>query len=1130
MKKKSKAGISGWFDVPENLLRKMKVTVFLCLFTVFQVAASGLIAQKKVSLDMHNASLQEVFSELRRQTGDVVVFSTTEVNQNQQVNAVYQNRLLTEVLDDLLVHVNLSYKIVEDYIVIFKKEMRPVAAAGKRVITGKVTDDKGESIPGANIVVKGTTRGAVSDIDGNYTLEILETDQYIVVSFVGYQSQEIHIAGRKIVNVVLESESMLVDEVVVLAYGSQKKKDVIASVASMRGNELVKAPVAGFDQAMQGKMSGVMISSASGTPGGAISVNIRGASSISAGNDPLYVVDGVPIVPTDNSQQQMGGQKLSPISDINPNDIAGIQVLKDAAAAALYGSRASNGVILITTKRGSNQRTKITLDSYVGFSNLWRKLDFLNAGEWVAAKNEAIDNFNRSLGYTEEQSGFKSHIRPDADGVNTDWFDEITRSAAIQTSHQLSVAGGNEKTQFFMSGGYFYQEGIVERNQYDRINLRTNVDHRINKRVKLSGNIALSYSDNDRILGDNHIYAPWLQAMRARPDQSVYSEDGSYYPTTVNNPVQLMKEPIFNNKTYRAIVNLQSEVKILEGLVWRANIGGDYSYMNEYSFFPKTSKQGVSSNGAGEDYRTFAMSNVIENTLTYTQVFGKHTFSALLGHSFQKTKINQSSITGSDFPSDQLEYLGAASSINSGKVKERANALESYFGRLNYSYDERYLLEFSLRRDASSKFSKDNRVGYFPSGSVGWRISNESFFPENKILTDVKVRGSLGLTGNQEGIPFFDFYSVYESGANYNGKPGLALPSRANNPDLTWEKTLQTDIGLDAEFLGGRIELTFDWFKQDTKDLLLTHNINGVSGYAEKTSNVGSVVNKGYEIQVFSRNLVNRLKWNTSFNISFIKNEITAMNKNAQGQYEGMNVGTANRLEVGQGLGDFYLVKMLGIYQSEAEIPQALWDKGIRPGDVKYEDRNKDGLYNEDDKQFAGSPFPKFYGGLDNNFSFCNFDLALGLQFSYGNKLYAYWKEKSSAGNLGGSDYAIFKEDWDNRWRPDAPNNDTPRAVAAGSAFSHNSMARTTRFLEDASYLRIKSLTFGYTLPEAWTKKVLVQSCRFYFTANNLYTFTKYDGFDPEVDSSPGNAASRGVDFATVPQMRSFIFGLNMTF
>lgn len=1013
-------------------------------------------------------------------------------------------------------------------------------AQAQKQVSGTVLDENGAPIPGASVTVEGTTLGVSTDAQGKYTLSVPEGSE-LTFSFIGYDTQVIPVGARSVIDVNLKPESVKVDEVVVMAYGTQKKKNLTAAAVSVKGDELVKSPVASLDQAMQGKLSGVMISSASGTPGGAINVNIRGTNSISAGNDPLYVVDGVPVVPTDNSQKSFGGQKLSPIADLNPNDIQNIQVLKDASASALYGSRASNGVILITTKRGNAQRTKVTLDSYVGIQDLWRNLDFLDAPQWIGAMNEAVNNYNTSLGLQPGMGGYKKEVKALVEGANTDWMKEIQRSTAMQTSHQLSIAGGNERTQFYISGGYYYQEGIVKRNQYDRMNLRTNIDHQVNKRLKVRANLALSRSDNDRIWGDNNIYGAWLQSMRARPDQPIHNADGTYYPSKINNPVQLMKEPNANTKIYRGIIGLQTELMIIDGLYWRMNLGGDYAYMNESIFQPSTSKQGAATDGKGEDYRTFSVNNLIENTVTYDHSWNKFNLTALLGYSFQKTIINQSNLIGTNFPSDQLQLIGSASTITQGQVKEKSNALQSVFGKVGFGYDDRYLAEFSLRSDASSKFAKGKRVGYFPAGSVGWRISKESFFPQNKVLTDVKIRASVGQTGNQEGIPFYDFYDVYKAGVNYDGYPGLApgLPdasySRISNPDLTWEKTLQTDIGLDLEFLNGRVEFTFDWFKQKTTDLLLTHNINGISGYSKMTSNVGSVENKGYEFQVFSYNLTGAFKWNTSFNISFIKNKVTAMNRNASGEYVGMNQGTAGRLEVGHPIGAFYLVKMLGIYQSKEEIlaekhGQKLWDSGIRPGDVKYEDLNGDGLYNEGDKQFIGNPYPKFYGGLYNNFSYKNFDLSIGLQFSYGNDLYCYWKEKDAAGHMGAVDNAIFKDEWDNRWREDRPNNDTPRAVASGTAATHNRIARTSRYLQDASYLRIKALTFGYTLPQRITRKVLVENCRVYFTANNLWTFTKYDGFDPEVDSAPGLAASRGVDFATIPQLRSFVFGINLTF
>lgn len=1010
----------------------------------------------------------------------------------------------------------------------------PIVINAQTVIEGTVIDDRTEQpVVGAVVALKSETKGAFTDIAGKFTFNTQKRlPLTLSVSLVGYKTQEIDVydADEPLVVRFVEDLNKL-NEVVVVAYGTQKRGNITSAISSVKSEDMRNIPVANLEQAMQGRMAGVSISSASGTPGGAVIVNIRGTSSISAGNDPLYVVDGFPINSTDVSQRGFGGQTVSPLADINPADIENIEVLKDASASALYGSRATNGVILITTKRGSSQKTKVSFDSYIGTQNIWKKLDFLGTSDWVNAMNEAANNYNTSYNLTPGDATFKQEISPISD-ANTNWIDEISRSNAIQNSYQLSVSGGDDLTKFYLSGGYYKQEGILKTSQFDRYTLRSNLDRKINNRIKLGANIAISYSDNDRVTGDNNIYSPWQRAMEARPDYPVYT-DGKYTVTNVSNPVQLILEPEQNTKTYRAIFNVKADVNIFDNLTYHINLGGDYTYLKESGYFPSTSLQSA---GVGEsgDYRSFVINNLMEHTLDYNKQFGDISFSGLAGFSYQRKETDQNYLLGRTFISTALKYVESAGSIASATSKNKIYALQSVFGRINLGYKDKYLLEASLRSDASSKFASNKRVGYFPAASVGWRPTEETFFTKNDILSDLKIRGSIGLTGNQEGIGYYSFYNVYASGSNYNGVPGLALKSEMNNPDLTWEKTLQYGLGFDAELLKGRINFTFDWFKKDTRDLLLTHDINGVSGFSSMTSNVGNLTNKGFEFSVQTDNLKGALKWTTAFNISFVKNEITALYKNLNDEYVPINSGV-NRIEVGSPLGSFYLIRALGVYQSKEEIlsekyGQDLWDKGIRPGDMKYYDKDGNGLYNDNDREIVGNPYPDFYGSLSNKFAYRSFDLGLDLQFTYGNDIYTSWKTGNSAGHQGSATNAILKSEWEDRWTGEGSSNSVPRAIASGAASTHNTLAGTSRYIEDGSFLRVKNITFGYTLPATLLKKIDISSCRFYATVYNLYTFTKYDGFDPEVTASPSSATNRGVDMATIPQLRSFVFGINLSF
>lgn len=1007
--------------------------------------------------------------------------------------------------------------------------------AQRQDINGIVIDaETGEPIVGASVIVKNTKTGTATDIEGEFKLNVAK-GELLVISYLGKQS--VTVAAKEYLKVHLADNSKSIDDVVVIAYGTQQRRNLTGSIARVGSSTLTESPVTSLEQALEGKMAGVSVTQATGAPGGAISVNIRGTSSISAGNEPLYVVDGLPILSQDLSQRGgYQGNSLSGIADINPNDIESVEVLKDASASALYGSRASNGVVLITTKHGDKGKTRITWDSYIGVQNLWKSLETLDANSLIAARNEAIDNYNTSYALTEQDATFKQHVSAANEGANTNWIDAITRNS-IQTSHQVAISGGGERTQFYFSGGYFDQDGFIKNTNYRRYNLRSNLTHKINKRVSISANIALSYSNNRRSTGDGNIYSPWVNALKASPDYNIKAEDGSYNNVNASlyNPVNLTENQEQDTKKYRAIVNLKGNVNILPGLDYHIGANGDYNIMHEYGYFPANSIQGATSKGESNDFRGFSFTQLIEHTLTYKHEWGNFKLDVLAGYSYQKTKLDNAYVSGINFLSPSLKYLVSAGQINGGSSSVEEYALQSLFSRFNLNYQDKYLLEFSIRSDASSKFSKSNRVGYFPAASAGWRISDEKWFPRAcQAISDVKLRVSIGLTGNQEGIGSYAYQSTYEGSADYDNNPGLSLPASKPNAELTWEKTLQYGFGFDMSLLCHRIDLTFDWYKKNTRDLLLSHSINAISGYSSQTSNVGSLTNTGIDLSITSHNLTKAFKWDTQMNLSWVENKVTSLANNNTD----IETGYCNILRVGEPMAAFYLIKAEGIYQSKKEIldqknGQALWDSGIRPGDVKYYDKNNDGKINDDDRVICGSPFPKVYGSVANTFRYAGFDLLIDLQYSLGNKLYAGWKQGDHGlGNLGGDNngYNILKKEWEKRWTESNPSNTTPRAIASGTAFENNTLDYTTRYLENANFLRIRNITFGYTLPRVLTQKIGISRLRVYATGSNLYTFTSYDGFDPEVCVFPNRATYRGYDMGSVPRLRSFVFGINVQF
>lgn len=1012
------------------------------------------------------------------------------------------------------------------------------AQANPTLIDGVVLlQTDGSPVIGATVKVKGSKITTVTNAEGKYSISVPEGAKYLTISYIGMKPVDVVVKPR--LKTYLEVDGSNIDEIVCVAYGSQKRRNITASVTSVKSAELANTPATSIEQALQGKVAGVAITQSSGAPGGAVIVNIRGVSSHTAGSEPLYVVDGMPINSVDITNAS-GYQlnKVSGIADINPADIATIEVLKDASAAALYGSRASNGVVLITTKKGCSQRTKVSLNSYIGYQDIPNSVKYLGTTDYINARNEAIDNYNSQFKLSGDDA--IGHVVAHSD-ASTDWFGAITRKA-LHTNHQLSLTGGNNRSQFYISGGYYKQDGVVKNTNYERYNLRCNIGHSINDRLRIESNISLSTSETNRATGDGNIYGPWYNAKQIAPDYSVFDSKGGYtvLPNSWRNPLKLLDLEKNNSKKYRAIIDVKGSWEIVPNLVFQLNLGGDYIFSHEVNDWPIESYQGESVNGEVEDNRSYVFTKLIENTLKYNHSFGCFDLGALVGYSYQNRYIDNARIDSYNFLSSSLKQASSAGAYYSPSSALRQSALQSVFGRVNFVFDGKYLLEASFRGDSSSKFTKGHRTGYFPAASAGWRISDEKWFCKN-VVSDLKFRASVGITGNQEGIGEYDSQTTFSaSGIKYEGNPGLAFSSSLANTNLKWEKTIQYGLGIDFGLFHDRLEGTLEWYKKDTRDLLLSHAINGLSGYSTTTSNVGSITNDGIEFSLTSHNIINRnLQWNTTFNITYSHNEVTSLAKDSNGKDVPINTGYCNRLEVGQPYAAFYLIKQVGIFQTDEEVQTEfpkLYAQGIRAGDVKYDDVNGDGIISSNDRVIVGTPFPKIYGSLINTINYKVLDLSVDLQYSFGNKIYAGWKQGSTgAGNLGGnaSGYAIFESDWNNRWTGTGTSNTVPRAIYAGAgsaAYSNNTMQYTTRYLEDADFIRIRNITLGFTLPRNVVKNLSIESLRLYLTVNNLYNFTKYDGFDPEIAVNPSYAYYRGYDTGSVPQTRSFIFGFNLTF
>lgn len=1080
---------------------------------------------------------------------------------------------------------NLLFKLVPLLLLISS-----MAWAQERTITGKVTSsDDGSSLPGVNVVIKGTTTGTVTDSDGRFSLSA-SSNGVLVLSFIGLKTQEVNIGDRTVVDVQMANDVTQLSEVIVVAYGTQEKKSITGSVASVNSEAFKNQPLIGLDQAMQGRMAGVQVTQNSGTPGGGIAVRVRGSSSITGSNEPLYVVDGVPINTGSYSNIGVGNQQTSAINDINPNDIASIEVLKDAAASALYGSRASNGVVLITTKRGSSgNKTKINFNYYGGTQETWKRLTPLTGAQfvdaladglvsrfgigngtaaapqgavnadgsvttgsifgsgnqtwlnknhlaswfWAGNSNFAVDGSGRAV---VSRSGAALEVR-DANffldpstSPSTNWQDQIFRSAAI-SNYEISAQGGTEKTKFSVSGNYFKQDGIVKGSGFERMSGRINLDHNVNDKLMIGTNTAFTSSANNRINNDNNIFGVVSGSILMAPDVPAYLADGRYGrdpSSTVDNPLASALEPTNKAVSNRLLTGAFAQYDFIPGLSLKSSISLDYLYFREQRFLPTTTNQGLSTNGAGNANTSQDVNWIFENVLTYRKkVADSHNISALLGASVQESNFSNIQASATGFPGNDIRQVFAGAVKTDAQSSATSWAIRSGFARLGYDYKGKYFITGSFRVDESSRFAAANRVGYFPSVSGGWRIKEESFMSSIGFISELKLRGSYGITGNQE-IGNFNYLPLFGAGANFN-QIGGTFPSQLPNPNLTWEKTAQTDIGLDIGLIKSRLNISVDYYIKTTTDLLLTRPVPGVSGFSTYSQNIGSMENKGFEVVISATPISSKsgLVWNSDFNISFNRNKIVSLGADVAP----FAAGFASWVEAGQPIGAFRGFKVVDLIRTPEQLlalntgsPTGVYQStATRVGDIQFEDVNGDGRVTGDDQKIIGNAQPDFIGGWTNTLRYKGFDFSAFFQFVSGNKIYNNTRAFSEGMNgIFGSTAEVL-----NRWTPTNQNTNVPRAINGDAP---NNRRTSDRWLEDGSFVRLKNVVFGYTLPQSLTNKMRVSSLRVYFSGQNLLTWTNYTGLDPEVNTFSGSNIALGTDFLTFPQARVYTIGVNLGF
>ena len=990
----------------------------------------------------------------------------------------------------------------------------------QRSVSGKVTDDTGETLPGVNVVIKGSTTGATTDLDGNYRLQVNDGD-VLVFSFVGFETQEVAVGTRSIIDVTMGGVTEL-QEVVVTGYGVQRKSDLTGAIAQVSGEELQDFPVPGVDQALQGRVAGVNVISSNGQPGGGVTVRIRGASSINSNNQPLYVIDGVPVESFDTQSTNQGsfggfgGQTGNSLNQINFNDVASIEVLKDASATAIYGSRAANGVVLITTKRGRAGQTKVNATYSRGFTDVFELPEVLNAEEYELIHRESVVN----AGGTPNDAFYGTE--------ETDWLDAVFRRAQI-SQFNVSASGGTKDVSYFSSVQYDDQEGTLIGTNFQRVTARLNLDANVSEKVKIGANLTFGNTKDNIQSNDNFIIGPYFSALRTRPDLPIFNDDGTFAPTNqFDNAVAATKyENTF--KSNRFLGSFFAQYEVIDNLILKGTISVDRVAVNRELYWPSfTLGGGIFGNVFIE--RGFDEQFTYNNTFTANYLFDindDHKFNVLAGAEWQLVKQDQFSASASGLPNDILRTLNSASSPQNADGLKTQWGLQSYFSRVNYTFQDKYLATVTVRTDGSSRFGEDNRFGLFPSVAVGWNVMNEAFF-NVEAINNLKLRSSYGITGNHR-VGNFASRGLYQGGFSYAGTGGTA-PSAIANPALKWEETTQIDVGLDFGLFQSRIVGSIDYYVKTSTDILLQAPLPRSTGFNNVNQNIGEVENKGIEIELSGDIIDNDdLRWNISGNIAFNRNKIVSLVDGSDIQATGFDQSI---VRVGEEIGSFYGFRVDGLFQTQEEIdqlnaaaPDGLYQTaGTSPGDIRFADVNGDGVITEDDRVITGSAQPDFIGGVTSTTSFKGLSLTAFFQFSQGNDIINLangdlWRQH----NADNSSRALL-----DRWTPSNTDASLPRVVQGDP---NDNDRNSDLFVEDGSYIRLKTLRLSYTLPQSLLSNVFLSDVTFFAQGTNLLTITDYSGVDPEINTfGQNNSTALGVDNNTYPGGKTYTFGVKIGF
>lgn len=977
----------------------------------------------------------------------------------------------------------------------------------EKMVTGTVRDVAGNPLIGVSVQVKGTSNGVVTDLDGKFSITVSVGD-VLIFSYVGMVTREISTDGIEFLNVKMEEDAAALDEVVVIGYGTVKKSNLSGAVSSVSGDDIQKLPSANLSQALQGNISGLYTLQSDRSPGASVSLNIRGNNSFSGGS-PLFIVDGFPIASN-------GG-----LNSINPNDIESISVLKDASSTAIYGARAANGVVLITTKSGKVGKPVLEINAYWGISHFNNPIEMMNAEQFAQLRRDSyvmdgIDMPDNAFLSTEQQM-------LDA-GRSTNWWNEVTGQARLTQNYQISFSSGTENTKVHVGAGFFDEQGIVNNTGFIRGNLRLNVSQKFGDRVTLSTFNNVSLVSQKGTNATNVLFP----AMVGNPMSPVKNEDGEYYAMIQNalgtpraNPVAFSDLP--KNHVMEPLItsSLALDIKLLDGLKLRTQLSGEIDSWRQNFYNPRAISGEDEMNGrisGGYAYITSTVNYnwISETTLSYNKTFKDiHNIDAVVGFSAQQNRWETVTASASGFASDVYESYNLGAST--GEARKPSSDLQewsmlSYIGRVVYTLKDKYIFTGNMRIDGSSRFGANNKYGYFPSGAVAWRMSEEDFMKDLSWLSDLKLRASYGLSGNADALSPYQTMARLSTGSyNFNGSEAAGYyESNMPSSDLKWETTKQFDLGFDLSVFNRRLSLTFDYYYKNTKDLIRNIEIPAIAGFPDTYANMGNLRNQGFELEINSVNFDREFVWRTSFMIAANRNKLTSLGDGSD------RIGTTHWVGKPLGIGNRYMIQADGIWQSNEADEAARY--GNVPGDVKYVDQNQDGVIDDEDRVFCGSYYPNFYGSLTNDFSYKNFDLSIFMTFSQGRDVYNGNNYILLSGSTGDNNRIEMLE----RWTPKNPSNKYPRASSTGS----NRLSTTTsEFLEDASFLKVKNITLGYTLPKQTISKLGMSHLRFYLSVSNPFTFTGYTGMDPEDGDVWNDTRS-----SSYPITTTYTFGLQAQF